>query len=113
MNNDTKWDVFKDVVETLNVMDGAPIDDYCKDMINRYDDALPYKLTVIPKAKGEYITSCKARMMDLHDSMFNWLRSEEEDGFMDCYSELFARAWLLGIWRVEETGEIVKLEAEK
>ena len=26
--------------------------------------------------------------------------------------EIMAKAWLLGVWRVEETGEIVKLEAE-
>ena len=112
MSNETKYDVFKDVVETLNVMDGAPIADYCKDMIDRYDAALPDNLPVIPKAIGEYITSCKARMMDLHDSMFNWLRSEEEDEFMDCYSEIFALAWVLGVWKVEETGEIVKLEVK-
>ena len=111
MNYETKQEVFEDVVETLNVMEGAPIDDYCKDMINRYDDAFPDDMPVIPKVVGEYITSCKARMMDLHDSMFNWLRSEEEDEFIDCYSELFARAWLLGVWCVEETREIVKLEA--
>lgn len=112
MSNKTKRDVFKDVVETLNVMDGAP-DDYCKELLDSYDAALPDDVPVIPKAVGEYITSCKARMMDLHDSMFNWLRSEEEDEFMDCHSETFARAWLLGVWRVEKTGEIVKLEAEK
>lgn len=75
-----------------------------------YDAALPDDVPVIPKVVGEYITSCKARMMDLHDSMFNWLRSEEEDEFMDCYSEIFARAWVLGVWYVEETGEIMKLE---
>jgi len=108
MSNKTKRGVFKDVVETLNVMDGAP-DDYCKELLDSYDAALPDDVPVIPEAIGEYITSCKARMMDLHDSMFNWLRSEEEDGFMDCYSELFVRAWLLGVWCVKENGEIVKL----
>ena len=112
MNYETKRNVFEGVVETLNVMDGAP-DDYCKELIDNYDEALPDNLPVIPEAIGEYITSCKARMMDLHDSMFNWLRSEEEDEFMDCHSEIFARAWLLGVWCIEETGEIVKLEAEK
>ena len=112
MSNETKWGVFKDVVETLNVMDGAP-DDYCKELLDSYDAALPDDVPVIPEAIGEYITSCKARMMDLHDSMFNWLRSEEEDEFMDCHSETFARAWLLGVWRVAETGEIVKLEVSK
>lgn len=27
--------------------------------------------------------------------------------------ETSARAWVLGVWSVDETGEIVKLEAEK
>ena len=41
--NETKWDVFKDVVETLHVMGGAP-DDYCKELIDHYDAALPDNL---------------------------------------------------------------------
>ena len=109
MSNETKRDVFE---VAMNHATKSGWVDY-SEMMNRYDAALPDDLPVIPKAIGEYITSCKARMMDLHDSMFNWLRSEEEDEFMECYSEIFARAWLLGVWRVEETGEIVKLDAEK
>lgn len=112
MSNETKRDVFEDVVDTLHVMDGAP-DDYCKELLDHYDAALPDNLPVVPKAIGEYITSCKADNMDLHDTMFNWLRSEEEDEFMVCHSETFARAWVLGVWRIEEIGAIVKLEAEK
>lgn len=112
MSNETKRNVFKDIVDTLHVMDGAP-DDYCKKLLDRYDAALPDDLPVIPKAIGEYITSCKANNMDLHDTMFNWLRSDEEDEFMDDNSDTFALAWVLGIWKVEETGEIVKLEEEK
>ncbi|SIH75442.1 Uncharacterised protein [Mycobacteroides abscessus subsp. abscessus] len=34
-------------------------------------------------------------------------------GFDYGNDSVFAHAWLLGVWRVEETGEIVKLEAEK
>lgn len=109
MSNETKRDVFLTVADK-----GAGYDDKLyDDFINQYDAALPDDLPVIPKAIGEYITSCKARMMDLHDSMFNWLRSEEEDEFIDCHSEIFARAWVLGVWRVEETGEIVKLEVKE
>ena len=100
MSNETKRDVFEDIVDSLNVLDGAP-DDYCKKLIDRYDAALQDDLPVIPKAIGEYITSCKAGNMDLHDVMFNWLRSEEEDEFMVCYSETFAHAWLNG-YQVED-----------
>lgn len=119
MSNETKWDVFEDALRALEEFgeQGSSWEMAYDDLSARYsaasDEALPDDLPLIPKAIGEYITSCKARMMDLHDSMFNWLRSEEEDEFMDCHSETFARAWLLGVWRVEETGKIVKLEAEK
>ena len=119
MSNETKREVFVRLAEDLKINDSFDeeypksqeyIEKKYKENIHNYDAALPDDLPVIPKAIGKYITSCKARMMDLHDSMFNWLRSEEEDEFMACYPEIFARAWLLGVWRVEETGEIVKLE---
>lgn len=116
MSNETKRDVFDAVWNRLAgyqvFFNGWPretLDGYKK----RYDNALPDDLPVIPKAIGEYITSCKANNMDLHDTMFNWLRSDEEDEFMDDNSDTFALAWVLGIWKVEETGEIVKLEEEK
>ena len=121
MSNETKRNVFGQLLNAYQnlIMKDIEIhgENYRENITTPwnivYDDALPDNLPVIPKAIGEYITSCKARMMDLHDSMFNWLRSEEEDEFMVCYSETFAHAWLLGVWRVEGTGEIVKLEAEK
>ena len=109
MSNETKHDVFETIADKCAGYD----DELYKQYLKQYDAALPDDLPMIPKAIGEYITSCKARMMDLHDSMFNWLRSEEEDEFMACYSEIFARAWVLGVWRVEETGEIVKLEVKE
>lgn len=112
MNNETKQDVFKDVVETLNVVDGAPIDDYCKKMADRYDDALPDNLPLIPRAIGEYL---KTHRKYLLGEIF-WKLGCKSSAFLDSNelyivlnSETFARAWLLGIWRVEETGEIVKL----
>ena len=121
MSNETKRNVFGQLLNAYQnlMMKGIEIPDgnYLENITTPwnvvYDAALPDDLPVIPEAIGEYITSCKARMMDLHDSMFNWLRSEEEDEFMDCHSEIFARAWLLGAWRIQETGEIVKLEEEK
>ena len=117
-SEETKQDVFdrllKEHCKIILDLNPASAETDVKQIIenvfrDHYDSALPDNLPVIPKAVGEYITSCKARMMDLHDSMFNWLRSEEEDEFMDCYSETFARAWLDGVWRVDETGEVVKL----
>jgi len=106
MNYETKRDVFE---VALNHATKTGWVDYGQ-LSDRYATALPDDMPVISKEVGEYITSCKAHNINLHDTMFNWPRSEEEDVFMYCYSEIFASAWLLGAWRVEETGEIVKLE---
>ena len=115
MSNETKWDVFKDVVETLNVMDGAPIDDYCKDMINRYDDALPDNLPVVSKdVSNTMITYRFLWWKEFLDKSYDNELSGDEDINYKVRSESaeVARALIIGVWRVEETGEIVKLEAE-
>lgn len=81
--------------------------------LNRYDNALPDDLPVIPKAVGDVIVKLKHKKFSLSGAMSyaavvslsQWMTFEHED--------TFALAWVLGVWRVEETGEIVKLEAEK
>ncbi|RNE08865.1 hypothetical protein FAM22280_02133 [Lacticaseibacillus paracasei] len=138
MSNETKRDVFNDLVEELAnayiALDGEGIGEdltnedkqaYLKD----YDAALPDDLPVIPKAVGEYIKEHKAA----HDSLafaltarfipnevFEWMFTVTGDPDTELsqieyvkQQDIFARAWLLGVWRVEETGEIVKLEAQK
>ncbi|WBM89887.1 DUF1642 domain-containing protein [Lacticaseibacillus rhamnosus] len=124
MSNETKREVFGDLVEELAnayiSLDGEGIGEeltneekqaYLKD----YDNALPDDLPVIPEAVGEYIRWCKGEggidnVSDAMDYTYGdvatWLYDERN-------SDTFARAWLLGVWRVEETGEIVKVEAEK
>lgn len=125
MSNETKYDVFKDVVETLNVMDGAPIDDYCKDMINRYDEALPDDFPVIPKEIGEYIKKRKAAhdilafaltARFIPNEVVEWMFMVAGDHDTELsqieyakQQETFARALVLGVWRVEKTGEIVNM----
>lgn len=69
-----------------------------------YDAALPDDLPVIPQAVGEWLSWCKRRAHSLKDAL---------DGETRVSEDTFATAWVLGAWRVEETGEIVKLEAEK
>lgn len=135
MSNETKRDVFNDLVEELAsayiALDGEGIGDeltnedkqvYLKD----YDAALPDNMPVIPKAVGEYIIDNKAEKSnlistlggkerpskDMPEYVFDWLHSRWNDTTR-CRQDTFARAWVLGVWRVEETGEIVKLEAEK
>ncbi|WP_423493094.1 hypothetical protein [Lacticaseibacillus paracasei] len=129
MSNETKRDVFEAVWDRLAgyqvFFNGWPREtlyDYKK----RYDAALPDDLPVIPKAVGEYIQERKAA----HDSLafaltarltpnevYEWMCTVTGDSDTELsqieyvkQQDTFARAWLLGVWRVEETGEIVKLE---
>lgn len=124
MSNETKRDVFEAVWNRLAgyqvFFNGWPREtlyDYKK----RYDAALPDDLPVIPQAVGEYIQWGKSYDIQLymmysfkfiHSQGFKKLTDYVESWIISS-SNVFARAWLLGAWCVEETGEIVKLEAEK
>lgn len=134
MSNETKRDVFNDLVEELAdayiALDGEGIGHeltneekqaYLKD----YDAALPDDLPVIPKAVGEWIKECKHRNVTLADTLCmemrpenvrNWMAFKDGDVANDFdragylrKQDLMASAWVLGVWRVEETGEVVKL----
>lgn len=61
-------------------------------------------LPMIPKDVSEWLTWCKRKHHSLKDGL---------DGETRVSVDVFALAWVLGVWRVEETGEIVKSEAEK
>lgn len=117
MSNETKRDVFEAVWNRLAdyqvFFNGWPreaIDEYKK----RYDAALPDDLPVIPRKIGNFMkqsvyedATLQEALECAHDKQFGvgrWISS---------HSEIFALAWLLSVWRVEETGEIVKLEEEK
>ena len=135
---ETKRDVFEDLVEELAnayiALDGEGIGEdltnedkqaYLKD----YDTALPDDLPVIPKDVSEYIK----RMIPIavgryiigdeplfsifltiqHNLNKDYPPDFKAENWIIHHSDTFARAWVLGVWRVEETGEIVKLEEEK
>ncbi|MEN2365617.1 hypothetical protein [Lacticaseibacillus paracasei] len=123
MSNETKRDVLEKLAECYAEVYDAYTDEtgspyYCDDepnYLDEYDAALPDDLPVIPKTVGKYIKEAKFEDVTLlealgcaRDPVFKnlgrWITS---------HSEEFALAWLLGVWRVEETGEIVKAEAEK
>jgi len=132
MNYETKRDVFKDLVEELAnayiALDGEGIgEDFTNEdkqaYLKDYDIALPDDLPVIPELISKYLIMRKRDRGDLFqafdegtsasldgtkwESVQDWF-SDAKDSF-----DTFARAWVLGLWRVEETGEIVKLEEEK
>ena len=119
MSNETKRDVFKDALRALEEFgeQGSSWEMAYDDLSVRYADALPDDLPVIPQAVGEYIQWGKSYNIQLymmysfkfiHSQGFKKLTDDVESWIISS-SNTFARAWLLGVWRVEETGEIVKL----
>lgn len=108
MNNETKRDVFE---VALNHATKTGWVDYGQ-LSDRYATALPDNLPVIPKAIGEYIEDAKASHYELLEAMTKWTLDQPVIDWIHDNSDTFALAWVLGIWRVEETGEIVKLEED-
>lgn len=130
MSNETKRGVFNDLLEELAsayiALDGEGIGEdltnedkqaYLKD----YDTALPDDLPMIPKAVGEYIQWGKSYDIQLYMMYVSQLihrpgfkkLTDDAKSWIISSSNIFALAWLLGVWKVKETGEIVKLEEEK
>ncbi|UAG58525.1 hypothetical protein [Lacticaseibacillus phage Lphi2ADMT26] len=132
MSNETKRDVFNDLVEQHQNYVITVVGDYgvkdkaIEDWNERYVAALPDDLPIIPKAVGKYIQERKAA----HDSLaislnarfkpnevFEWMFTVTGDPDTELsqieyvkHQDTFAHAWVLGVWRVEETGEIVKVD---
>ncbi|MDM7531972.1 hypothetical protein [Lacticaseibacillus paracasei] len=131
MSNETKRDVLEKLAECYAEVYDAYTNEtgsqyYCDDepnYLDEYDAALPDDLPVIPELISKYLKMWKHDHGDLFqafdegtsasldgtkwESVQDWF-SDAKDSF-----DTFARAWVLGVWRVEETGEIMKLEAEK
>lgn len=123
MSNETKRDVFGQLLnayQNLIVKDNEIHDENYRENVTTpwnivYDAALPDDLPVIPKAVGKYIKTNRGHMsltsgIENASCISEWLWGK---GFDYGNDSVFARAWVLGVWRVEETGEIVKLEEEK
>ena len=118
MSNETKRDVFDAVWNRLAgyqvFFNGWPretLDGYKK----RYDNALPDDLPVIPKAVGEILRSAHGQdnLLGVLETAKYGYKVSETLAWIIANQNTFARAWLLGVWRVEETGEIVKLEVKE
>ncbi|MCI1894792.1 MAG: hypothetical protein LKJ01_08465 [Lactobacillus sp.] len=121
MSNETKRDVFDALM--------ADMSHGSEKWRARYDSALPDDLPVIPKAISDAIKfywttygSEKGLTDLLFDLVEPWrigvdkvISAIHEDlrKYYLLHSDVIARAWVPGAWRVEETGEIVKLEEEK
>ncbi|MEN2312519.1 hypothetical protein ABC641_04570 [Lacticaseibacillus paracasei] len=119
MSNETKRDVllyFGDYVlrnfNTPNIIFGG---EQVAEYMQRYDAALPDDLPVIPKVVGEILRSAhgQTNLLDVFETAKNGHKISETLAWIIANQDTFALAWVLGIWRVEENGEIVKLEEEK
>ena len=117
MSNETKRDVLVDAVDALAdaQASGGNIGHQDANLfMAEYEKALPDDMPVIPKNIGHFIkqsvyedATLQEALECAHDKHFGVGR------WVSAHSEIFASAWVLGVWRIEETGEIVKLEAEK
>lgn len=114
MSNETKQNVFEDAA--FNIETSAPDGPkFADELRQRYDAALPDDLPVIPKVVGEMLQSAhgQTNLLGVLDTARNGHKVSEPLAWIIANQNTFATAWVLGVWRVEETGEIVKLEAEK
>ncbi|EKQ03680.1 phage protein [Lacticaseibacillus casei A2-362] len=124
MSNETKRDVFEKLAECYAEVCDAYTDEtgspyYCDDepnYLDEYDAALPDNLPVVSKeVSNTMITYRFIWWKEFLDKAYDNELSGDEDINYKVRSESaeVVRAWVLGVWRVEETGEIVKLEEEK
>lgn len=114
MSNETKRDVFEDTLDAYDDSRPYPHPGYDSPakLLDRYNAALPDDLPVIPERISKIIRIMKSVKMGITRALI-YLRSEFNSytdwSLSDNNSETFARAWLLEAWRIEETGEVVKL----
>jgi hypothetical protein len=125
MSNETKRDVFEYYLEMIKALKDPLAAETVREARQRYAAALPDDLPVIPELIGKYLIMRKHDRGDLVQALdegtsfllngTQWESVQDWFWFSDVKDSVdtFARAWVLGVWRVEETGEILKLEAEK
>lgn len=120
MSNETKQDVFDRALDDWkqNFISSLPRDgsfedwsESLSDYSARYAAALPDNLPVIPKVAGEILQSAHGRtdLLGVLDTARNGYKISEPLAWILDNQNVFATAWVLGAWRVEETREVVKL----
>lgn len=135
MSNETKREVLKKALDFFvmyGIEQSINYDLKRYQYLSDYDNALPDDLPVIPKDVSEYTK----RMIPIlggpyirddvlteplfsifltiqHNLNKDYPPDFKAENWIIDHSDTFARAWVLGVWRVEETGEIVKLEEDK
>ena len=121
MSNETKRDVFEQLLnahQNLISKENEIHDENYRVNITTplnimYDAALPDDLPVIPEEVSDRLKQAKEDKSSLRYMFASSSINMLSDWWMaknTTNEDVFARAWLLGVWRVKETGEIVKLE---
>lgn len=124
MSNETKRDVFGQLLNAYQNLISKDIemhDENYRENVTTpwnivYDAALPDDLPVVSKDVSDAMRTYHFLWWKgfLDKAYDNELSSDGDINYkVRSESAEVALAWLLGVWRVEETGEIVKLEAEK
>ncbi|MCT3335165.1 hypothetical protein [Lacticaseibacillus paracasei] len=118
MMTETKREVLVDAVDALADAQASGGNVGHQDanlFMAEYDNALPDNLPVIPQTVGEILRSAHGQdnLLGVLETAKYGYKVSETLAWIIANQNTFARAWLLGVWSVEETGEIVKLEAEK
>lgn len=127
MNYETKRNVFGQllnayqnlIMKDVEIPDGNYRENITTPWNTVYDAAFPDDIPVIPELIDKYLKMRKRDHGNLvqaldegtsvvldgtkWESVQDWF-SDAKDSF-----DTFARAWVLGVWRLEETGEVVKL----
>ena len=111
MNNETKRDVFEEFADKWAGLDDERYEQYLK----QYDAALPDDLPVIPKEVGEILRSAhgQTNLLDVLETAKNGYKVSDTLEWIIANQNTFALAWVLEAWKVDETGEIVKLDGKE
>ncbi|UJS06789.1 hypothetical protein L3C06_09200 [Lacticaseibacillus paracasei subsp. paracasei] len=117
MSNETKRDVFNDLLEDLAdahiALDGEGIGEELTDedkqaYLRDYDAALPDDLPTIPLAVSEEIKGSYGSL-SLRDELDTADSTSDDPSVIDYIENsesVFAEAWCRGLWIVKETGEV-------
>ena len=104
-------DMVIDDISTDGVADRLSLGNIIASTRDRYNNALPDNLSVIPEAVGEILRSAygQTNLLGVLETAKNGRKISETLAWIIANQNTFATAWVLGSWRVEGTEEIVKL----
>lgn len=124
MNYKTKRDVFEQllnayqklIMKNMELSDESYSERIVGPWIIDYNAALPDDLPVIPKCVSEELRAEYDKQSLLDELVWasqDALPSNEISEWINSNEAVFGEAWSRGLWKIKETGEIVKLNVTK